>query len=402
MKKSFDISSDSSFYIALALLFSINLSIAGSYIFFTPLALLLIVFAVKKRILPEVPGYFKYFLLYILFSLISTIFSIDIVESLSDNKEFFLFLLIPMMIIIINSKKRLEYSLFIILISTIINALRGIYQVITIPEGVSLIDRRPVGFTSHWMTFAGLLMFTFIFFLIYLFHEKRRKIKIAIAISLLLILAAILISLTRSVWVGIFVAVGSFFIYYKPKILYAGVPAALILVFFLPLSVKNRVISIFDMQNETNRDRVYMFKTGIKIFKEYPLTGVGAANVHKVYDKYKPKEATLSNPHLHNNFLHELAERGIFALLSLLAAFISIFIHLVKKIKNSSGLEKTIAVGVLFTFIAFLTAGMFEYNFGDTEIKFILFYFLSIPFLQLKKEKGEQVNGKYNDEIETG
>jgi O-antigen ligase len=135
------------------------------------------------------------------------------------------------------------------------------------------------------------------------------------------------------------------------------------------------------MNNATNRDRLYMVTTGINIFKDHPLTGVGPDNIKKIYDRYKPAEAELSNPHLHNNFFHVLAERGIFALLSLIAAFAVIIIQLIKKIKNSIDVEKTISVGVLFVFIGFLVAGMFEYNLGDSEIKFLLFYFLSIPFL---------------------
>jgi hypothetical protein len=55
---------------------------------------------------------------------------------------------------------------------------------------------------------------------------------------------------------------------------------------------------------------------------------------------------------------------------------------LIKKIKNSINFEKTVALGALFVFIGFFIAGMFEYNLGDSEIKFLLFYFLSIPFIQ--------------------
>jgi O-antigen ligase len=137
------------------------------------------------------------------------------------------------------------------------------------------------------------------------------------------------------------------------------------------------------MKNETVRDRFYMYQTGLNIFKEYPLTGVGADNIEGIYDRYKPKEAKLSNPHLHNNFVQILAERGVFALISLLLAFTSIFVLLIKKIKNSINLEKIIAICVLFVFIGFFTMGLFEYNLGDTEIDFLLFYFLSIPFLRL-------------------
>lgn len=385
MKQVVDISSEFSFYIAMAFLFLINVSIAGCYLFFNILVLQLIYFSIKNKKWPEVPKYYKYFLLYILFSLISTIFAIDKLASLKDNKEFFIFLLIPIFLLIINSRKRLEISLITVLSSAVLSAVIGI--VISFNKGISL-DFRLKGLTSHWMTYSGLLMFVFIFFFVYLFYEKRWKIKLILAGALLIILIAILLSLTRSVWVGIFISAGIFIIYYKPKILYAAVPAVVLLVFLLPASVKDRVTSIIDMNNETNRDRLYMYKTGINIIKDHPLTGVGADNVGNVYDLYKPAEAKLSNPHLHNNFLMELAERGIFALLALVAAFISIFILLVHKIKNSIESEKIIAVGVLFAFTAFIIAGLFEYNFGDTEIKFILFYFLSIPFLKISKSRG--------------
>jgi O-antigen ligase len=390
MKQLLDISNNVFFFLLLGFLFLVNFSIAGCYIMFTLLTIGLILSFISSSPFPwpGLPKFYKYFLLYILFSLISTLFSIDKLESLKDNSEFITFLLIPIFLLIIQSKKRLDYSLLTVLASAVISSLIGIF--ITIKEGVSL-DHRLHGLTSHWMTYSGLLMFAFIFFFVYFVYEKRKKNKLMLAVALLIILTSILLSLTRCVWVGIFISVGSFITYYKPKILYAAIPCLILLVFILPASVKDRITSIFNMDNETNRDRFYMYKTGINIFKDYPLTGVGADNLEKVYDKYKPVEAKLSNPHLHNNFLQELAERGIFAVLSLLTAFVSIFILLVNKIKNSIDFEKIVATGALFAFIGFLVAGLFEYNFGDTEIKFMLFYFLSIPFVALK-EKKEEVN----------
>jgi O-antigen ligase len=128
-----------------------------------------------------------------------------------------------------------------------------------------------------------------------------------------------------------------------------------------------------------------MAKTGYNVFKNYPLFGVGANNIKKVYNEYKPKGAPL-NEHLHNNFIQTLAERGIFTLLALILVFISIIINLIKKIKNGENFQKVLAIGVLFTFFAFLVAGMFEYNFGHSQIKFILFYFLSLPFIRTIKD----------------
>jgi O-antigen ligase len=309
---------------------------------------------------------------------VSTIFSIDRLNSLKDNKEFFIFLLVPIFLLVINSKKRLGYTLFTVLASAVISSMLGI--VITLKEGPSL-DHRLRGLTSHWMTYSGLLMLVFIFYFVYFFYEKRKKYKAAIPVFLLIILASILLSLTRAMWVGIFVSLGIFIIYYKPKLLYLALPALLILILVLPGSVKSRIVSIFDLENATNRDRLYMVTVGINIFKDYPLTGVGPDNIKKIYDRYKPAEAEHSNPHLHNNFFHVLAERGILALLSLIAAFVVIITQLIKKVKHAVNLEKIISIGVLFVFIGFLVAGMFEYNFGDSEIKFLLFYFLTIPFI---------------------
>lgn len=379
MKQFINILSDFYFYLLLCFLFFINFSIAVCYLISSVLAIVFMLFCIKNKKFPECPGFFKYFLLYILFTLISTIFSLNPLVSIKDNKELLIFLLIPMFILIINSKKRLIYSIFTVLISSLISSLLGVY--ITLKQGPSL-DHRLKALTSHWMTYSGLLMLAFVFFFIYFFYEKIKRKKLFIFISLIFILTSILFSLTRCVWIGIIVSVLAFIIYYKPKILYFAIPVIVVLVIVLPKSIQNRFYSIFDMNNATNKDRIFMYETGFNIFKKYPLFGIGANNLNKnVYKENMPEEAKNINPHLHNNFLQILIERGIITLISLILAFVSIFINLIKKIKNSLNLEKTVSIAGLFVFISFIVAGLFEYNFGDSEIKFLMFYFLSIPFL---------------------
>jgi O-antigen ligase len=321
---------------------------------------------------------------FILFTLISTVFSIDKINSLKDNKDIFVFLLIPIFMLIINSMKKLIFSLITLLISALLSSLVGIFDIIK--QGISL-DHRLKGFTSHWMTYSGLLMFIFIFFFIYIFYEKKKNHRLFIFVSLIVLLASILFSQTRSVWVGIVFSLFLFLVFFKPKTLFYLIPVVFILIYFTPESVKQRIYSIFDLKNHSNQDRIHMIYTGFKIFKAYPLTGVGSNNIEKVYPDYQHPSAAQTNPHLHNNFLQILAERGIFTLISLLAAFIAILIGLIVKIKRSRDLDKAIGTGALFVFIGFLVAGLFEYNFGDSEIKFLLFYFISIPFISPYQSK---------------
>ena len=379
MKRLFDISSDISFYLVVGFLLLVNFSIAGCYILFTLLALQLLGHWAVNRKLDGFPPYFKYFLIYIGATLLTTIFSIDRIASFKDNRDLLIYLLIPIFILVINSKKRLLISFGAVLSSAILSSATGIVNAAT--KGLSL-DHRLKGFVSHWMTYSGLLMLVFIFFFVYLFYQKEWKHKLILGGGLLILLAAILFSLTRSVWVGMIVSLGLFIVYYKPKILNFALPALAAVFLLLPQTVKTRVFSIFDMNNASNKDRIYMVHTGKEIFKRHPLTGVGANNVKEVYHLYQHPDAAQANPHLHNNFLQILAERGLLGLLSLLLAFGALFYYLVKRIRHTGGEAKIAALGALFLFIGFLTWGMFEYNWGDTEITFLLFFFISIPFLR--------------------
>jgi len=379
-----------SFVLMLFFLFSINFSIAVCYIFFSLLIITssFAFFNSKDKVL--LPPYFKALILFSILTLLSTIFSIDKTASIKDNKELFVYLLIPIFILIIKKETMLRISMHTVLASAVISSVIGI--VISLKDGYSL-SHRLKGLSSHWMTYSGLLMMALVFFMVFNAYENNKKKKILIFLLLIPLLISILFSLTRCTWVGIFVSLSIFGVFYfrkYPKILIFSIAILTLSFFFFPGgSIKLRVFSIFDINNVTNKDRLYMAYTTLEIIKQYPLTGVGADNVKKVYPRYRHKNATKNNPHLHNNFFQIGAERGVFTLLAFTAFLIFVFIGLLKKIKYGTILEKRVATSVLFVLIAFITAGMFEYNFGDTEIKFLLLFFISLPFLNIyKTDKG--------------
>jgi len=376
----------SAILLALVFLFSINFSIALCYMVFTLMILLTGVSFFRHRQELKFPVWFKYLILLSLLTLISTFFSIDRAASLKENKEVFIFLLVPVFILLIKRKELLRAALYTVFLSALLSAVTGI--IISVAEGISL-HHRLKGFSSHWMTYSGLLMMVFVFFTVYAVYEKDKKKKVIMVVLMGPVLAAILFSLTRSVWIGIFASIGMFFLFYfrkKPVILISSILLFALTLLILPGSIKSRVFSIFDLKNATNKDRIHMAWTTVKIIKEFPLTGSGPDMVKKIYPEFRHPEAIQNNPHLHNNLFQIAAERGIPALLSFLLLFISLIMDLIRKIRQGTGPERRISTAVLFVVIAFLTAGMFEYNFGDTEIKFLFFFFLSIPYLNALKE----------------
>jgi O-antigen ligase len=367
----------------------INYSISYCYISGVFLLICIILSHLVNRKKPQFSLPFLVFLPFIISTLISTIYSIEPMISLKDNKELFIFLMIPIFILILTTKKRLMMALYAVLASTFLSAIIGLFRIIQ--KWDINTDDRLKGLTSHWMTYSGLLMLVFIFFTIYFFLEKRKNTKITVLVLISFILIAILFSLTRSVWIGILISLGIFFLYYKPRIIKYIIPFLIFVLILLPSPVKSRIASIFDLSNDSNRDRILMYQIGFNIFKDYPLVGVGCNNIPRVYEANIPeklidKQKVKINMHLHNNFLHLLAERGILTLLSFLFAFIYIIKRMIAKISRGDKDLKFVYLGSLFVILGFLTAGLFEYNFGDTEVLFMLLFFTTLPFLKLKEK----------------
>jgi O-antigen ligase len=388
MKPSASLFTDLAFAALLPYLFLIDISIAGCYILLTVILVLFLLHLAWGGKFPLLPFFFYFFLAYVFFTLLATVFSVDRAISIRDNKELLIFLLIPIYLWLLTSWKRVWLSIWTVLASAVFSALAGI---ITIWRHGLLLSDRLKGFTSHWMTYAGLLMFAFIFFFVLLLLRQDKKQALVVSAGLAVLLVAIAFSLTRSVWLGIAAALLGFAVFFRPKVLLALAPLLLILALLAPAPVKNRVLSIVDLHDSSNRDRMHMVYSGIRIFADYPWTGVGSNNIAKVIAgneaRYRHPQAERVNMHLHNNFLQIAAERGIFALASFLLACLFIILRLLKLLKTRTGDWRAITAGSLFAFIGFLVAGLFEYNFGDSEIKFILFYFISLPFLDLQGEK---------------
>ena len=280
MKRSARSSTEPAFILLLAFLFLIDVSIAACYILGTIILAMFLLHLLRGGKFPILPSYNYFFAAYIACTLLATVFSVDRAASIRDNKELLIFLLLPIYAWLLDSPKRVRLSLWTVLASAVFSALAGIFTIWR--QGIVLNDRL-TGFTSHWMTYSGLLMIPFIFFAVRLVlrHDEKRA-AAAISLALAAMLVAIAFSLTRNVWLGIAVALALFLVFFKPRYFLALAPLFLALALLAPPAVKSRVLSIVDLQDESNRDRIYMAWSGWKIFRDHPWTGVGSHNIAKV------------------------------------------------------------------------------------------------------------------------
>ena len=362
------------FWLLLAFVASLQVSIAAAGILLTGMLLAWAVLLVRERTRPAAPRFFLPLAIYAGATLVSTAFSLDPMTSFVDNKQLLLFLIVPAVYQIARGRNA---SLVIDVIVTVgaASAAYGIVQ-----YGILHYDSlqlRPDGALSHYMTYSGALMLVICAAVARLVFGSRDRIWPALVMPALVV--ALAFSLARNAWVGACIAVGLLLVL-KDLRLTALLPIAIAVVFALaPDSVTNRIMTMFDAQDPTNQDRFAMMEIGARIVASDPLTGVGANMVPRVYEQYRPDYAVEPiNPHLHNVPVQIAAERGLPAVAVWIWFVAALVVSLFRLFRRSD--ERMLAAAGLAATVAMLAAGLFEYNFGDSEFLMLFLVLVTLPF----------------------
>ncbi len=231
--------------------------------------------------------------------------------------------------------------------------------------GMRDLEHRVTWPASHVMTLSGMLVAAAVFALALWLHDLRNP---YLAATTIVSAIGVLLTYTRSAWLGWVAAVLVLILLKRPRAIAWAVPVALIAVSFAPLPFFGRLISSFDTRQSSNLDRIRMLEAGVEIIKDYPVLGVGPANIKEVYPLYRKHDAPRFRiPHLHNNLVQLWAERGILAAV----AYVMLLVLFVKEclaIRGRPGFSAAYAEAGIAVVVALTVAGLFEFNFGDTEV----------------------------------
>jgi len=238
---------------------------------------------------------------------------------------------------------------------------------------------RSPGFFNSPQTFGNYILLVLPIVIGLSYYSNRKKERWLFSFSSLIILTAMIFSYVRGVWLGLIGGLILMSVLKSKKLLYlvvAGIIVCSISLVAFPSSIfTRRVVGTFKSERPVG-DRTYLWQGGLKIVRDYPVTGVGWEGFRKVYPRYKPSEAGKTGCNAHNNFLDVAVNSGLFGLgifLWLMAVIYKVALQIFKGVED--GYFKGIAWGFLGSFTAFLIAGLSQYNFGDSEVV-MLFYFL--------------------------
>jgi O-antigen ligase len=227
------------------------------------------------------------------------------------------------------------------------------------------------------MTYSGVLMLVVCTAVARLLFYRKEWVWPAIAVPALLV--ALLMTQTRNAWIGALIALMCLLAIRNWRlVVILPVLAALALV-VLPGRYRDRALSMFDPADPTNRDRVAMLTMGVGMVRDHPIFGVGPEMVEREYTRYRPPTAVNpTNPHLHNVPMQIAAERGLLAL----AAWVWFVTVALRDLYRQArhGPAQSVAAAGLAAVVGMLFAGLFEYNFGDSEFLMLFLGLISLPY----------------------
>ena len=354
----------------------LSIAVAQALLFVAITCWAILVVVRRERI--EVPTFFYPLLAYAGWTLVSAAFSSDPRASFADCKQLALFLVVPATYRLINAP-RSATMLTVIMSVGAATAAYGIFQ-----YGLLHYDpwnQRPQGTLGHYMTYSGLLMLVIGTALAKLLFDPSEKAWPALVMPALLL--AVALTSTRMAWVGV-CAAAAVLLLVKDFRLLAVLPIVGAITFAAAgPAITQRLMSMFDAKDPTRRDRIAMLLEGQHMVRDHPLFGVGPNMVERVYSQYRVPEAVEQvNPHLHNVPMQIAAERGLPALVIWLGFLGTLLRGLYQRLRTAR--PRTASAAALASVVGMLAAGLFEYNFGDSEFLMLFLVLITLPFAGMR------------------
>ena len=261
---------------------------------------------------------------------------------------------------------------------------------------------RARGFFSIYMTLAGVLS------LVLLATLPRLLPGVALArwstVPWLVSLVGLLATYTRGAWIGLAAGV----LVLLPLIRKGR---WLLLVGFLvlglaalggPQQLRQRFLTMGDPADPTVKERVYMWRTGLTMWRRHPMLGLGPGGVKREYERHALPEAVKKRAaHVHNTPLQILVERGVLGLAAWLwiwAAFFAKGIGQLRRLSQDAARERALLIGSMAAIVGFLVAGLSEHNFGDSEVVMVAWAVMALPWMVDARESERVIRASSAEE----
>lgn len=217
----------------------------------------------------------------------------------------------------------------------VVSALYAVYQLVVlgITNTSSTVDLdlnvnmpgRVYSFFDNANTYAQVLVMLLGVTMGLLFASRTLRGKLASLIALGAGLAAIAMTYSRASWVGLAAAVLLFILLAERRLLPVLLLAVVALLPFLPPSIYNRILTIFDFSDSSTSSRFPIYEVGFRIWKTSPITGVGLGSELSSVMAHNSGwyHQLFKFPHYHNIYLQLAVETGLLGAAAYVGGFLA-------------------------------------------------------------------------------
>ncbi len=203
----------------------------------------------------------------------------------------------------------------------------------------------------------------------------------------------VLLTFTRGVWFGCFVALTVMGFIRDRRTGFAIVLGGGLIVLLLqeawPL-FHSRLLQAFYFRDNYDKERVALWQANWHIFKQYPILGIGWGEnwrrIREFYDQLGFPQGQFEG-HAHNQYLQFMAGTGIMGLSIYLYVCIFFFSYALKLLfKTREMFAKGLMLGCIGAMLCFYLAGLTESNFEHEKVRQLILLVWALVMVYIRKE----------------
>lgn len=250
-------------------------------------------------------------------------------------------------------------------------------------------DWRASGFYGHYVTYAEVLQLVFALTLGLFVSLPMRRTWAGALLSIALIgfIVAILLTVTRAVWLGCFVSSVIILVMTlrRRSMLVIGMLAIPLILTGLFVLQQKRNVGFLDPADHSTTWRETVWREGVSLLVSNPrhlLIGVGMDSIKGHWRQWGLFDGgRLPMGHMHSNFLQIALERGMPALL-LWLVFLVVYARTLwrtlRERRKLQWMDRGVLLGALGGLVGFVISGVVHYNWGDSEVVMVLYFIMGL------------------------
>ncbi len=220
------------------------------------------------------------------------------------------------------------------------------------------------------------------------FATKRIRTRLFAAAAISLGIGVLIMTYSRAGWLGLAAAAFLFLLLWKPKLIGPILLLGLLILPVLPEAVLTRILSIFNMEDQSTSSRFPLYAAALRLVADRPIAGggLGSDAVRQAVTDLNFYHGEAPFVHAHNVFLQVWAETGLWGLFCFVGAMLWLFKAGGKAALRKVGTHSTrlILIGSVSALFGILVCGIADYIWHYPRVMLIFWFLFAMAMASLR------------------